>query len=138
METRPPLPPFTLETARQQQRLSKPLQAKLELAVAESDQLLVTFSALLRIAQIESGSRKKAFTRVNLSALCEKVFNIYQAVAEDDAQRFVEGLVALMIGEYRAVEFDEHGGIRVQAACSALGSGGLSRSLVSACDSRRR
>ena len=35
------------------------------------------------IAQIESGSRKKSFGQVNLSELAEKVFGVFQAVAED-------------------------------------------------------
>ena len=73
----------TLEQARRQRPLSKDLQHKLGLAIGESDQLLSTFSALLRIAQIESGSRKKSFGQVNLSELAEKVFGVFQAVAED-------------------------------------------------------
>jgi len=76
----------TLEDARLQHPVSKLLREKLGLAIAECDQLLTTFSALLRIAQIESGSRKKSFGLVNLSQLGEKVFAIYQAVAEDDGK----------------------------------------------------
>lgn len=75
-----------LELTHQEARLTKSVQRNLELALSESDQLLSTFSALLRIAQIEFGSRKKAFARVNLSELGERVANIYQAVAEDEGK----------------------------------------------------
>ncbi|MDE2383452.1 MAG: HAMP domain-containing histidine kinase [Alphaproteobacteria bacterium] len=63
------------------------LRGEIGAAIAESDQLLATFAALLRIAQIESGSRKKAFARVNLSELGERVASIYGAVAEDDGKK---------------------------------------------------
>jgi signal transduction histidine kinase len=75
-----------LEEARDASRIPLRLREQLDGAIAESDQLLATFSALLRIAQIESGSRKKAFAKVNLSELGERVFAIYQAVAEDEGK----------------------------------------------------
>ena len=52
-------------------------------AIQESDAILETFGALLRIAQIESGSRKSGFGVVDLSALVESVFDTYRPVAED-------------------------------------------------------
>lgn len=55
-------------------------------AIAESDQLLATFAALLRIAQIESGSRKAGFKDVDLSRLFERVAEAYRAVAEDQGK----------------------------------------------------
>ena len=76
-----------LEEARDASRIPLRLREQLDGAIAESDQLLATFSALLRIAQIESGSRKKAFAKVNLSELGERVFAIYQAVAEDEGKK---------------------------------------------------
>ncbi len=78
-----------LEDARQQPRIPAKLGEQLDGAIAESDQLLATFSALLRIAQIESGSRKKAFAPVSLSELAERVFAIYQAVAEDEGRKLL-------------------------------------------------
>ena len=58
-------------------------------AIAESDQLLATFAALLRIAQIESGSRKAGFKDVDLSQIFEKAVGAYTAVAEDGGKRLV-------------------------------------------------
>jgi len=68
-------------------RTVKALRSEIDSSITESDQLLATFAALLRIAQIESGSRKKAFARVNLSELGERVFGIFQAVAEDEGKK---------------------------------------------------
>jgi signal transduction histidine kinase len=58
-------------------------KAALESAIIEADQLLATFSALLRIAQIESGTRRAGFKQVNLTAIFEQVADTYRAVAED-------------------------------------------------------
>lgn len=58
-------------------------RAIIDEAIDEIDSILATFSALLRIAQIESGSRKTAFKPVYLSAVAEKLADSYRAVAED-------------------------------------------------------
>jgi signal transduction histidine kinase len=55
-------------------------------AIDEIDSILATFSALLRIAQIESGSRKTAFKPVQLSAVAEKLADSYRAVAENEGK----------------------------------------------------
>ena len=52
-------------------------------AVAESDRINETFSALLRIAQIETGARRAQFTRVDLAALMRTMAEIYADVAAD-------------------------------------------------------
>ena len=59
----------------------------IEQSIAEVDAILDTFTALLRIAQIESGSRRSAFARVNLSQLLTTVVETYAAVAEDRGHR---------------------------------------------------
>ena len=57
-------------------------------ALAETDEILTLFSALLRIAQIESGSRRAGFTAVDLAALVHHVADIYRPVAEDSGHAF--------------------------------------------------
>jgi signal transduction histidine kinase len=52
-------------------------------AIAETDEILDTFGALLRIAQIEAGTRRAAFTAVDLSAVLQTIVETYAAVAED-------------------------------------------------------
>jgi signal transduction histidine kinase len=59
------------------------LRATLEAAMNEADQLLGTFSALLRIAQIESGSRRAGFKQLSLTTTFQQVADAYRPVAED-------------------------------------------------------
>lgn len=54
-----------------------------EEAVAEADGLLDTFNALLRIARIESGQRRKAFSNVDLRALIDDVAELYDPILEE-------------------------------------------------------
>ena len=58
-------------------------------AIAETQGLLETFSALLRIAQIESGARRAGFSKVDLSDLFELVATTFQPVAEDQGRRLL-------------------------------------------------
>ena len=55
----------------------------LDRAVVETESLLLTFAALLRIAQIESGSRRSGFRPVRLESLLQRIAEIYLPVAED-------------------------------------------------------
>jgi signal transduction histidine kinase len=55
-------------------------------ALGEADGLLDTFAALLRIAQIESGSRRAGFSRLDLSALVSSIGQTFAPVAEDDGR----------------------------------------------------
>jgi signal transduction histidine kinase len=55
-------------------------------ALTEADQISETFSALLRIAQIEAGSRKSKFQTLDLAALLRNVTDVYREVAEDEGQ----------------------------------------------------
>ena len=52
-------------------------------AIAMLDATLETFAALLRIAEIESGSRRAGFAPVDLSALLQELVELYQPVAEE-------------------------------------------------------
>jgi signal transduction histidine kinase len=51
--------------------------------VAQLDQVLATFNALLRIARVESGAYRSAFTTVDLQPIARDVCELYQAAAED-------------------------------------------------------
>lgn len=55
-------------------------------AITDSDELLSTFAALLRIAQIESGSRRSGFREIDLSAIVERLVAAYAPVAEDQGK----------------------------------------------------
>jgi len=56
-------------------------------ALAEADGMLMTFNALLRIARIEAGARRAAFTDVDLSAVVRDAVELYEPVAEDRDQQ---------------------------------------------------
>lgn len=71
---------------------AKTLQVAIDDALAESDQLLNTFSALLRISQIESGSRRAGFRAFNLSQIISKLADAYTAVAEDEHKPFTANI----------------------------------------------
>lgn len=58
-------------------------EAAVEGAVREAECLLETFSALLRIAQVEGGSPRAGFRRVDLSAIAEAVADAYRPDAEE-------------------------------------------------------
>src|SRR4030095_7282206 len=72
-----------LEDARERAKTTADYDTATEAAIAEADELLETFSALLRIAQVEAGAQKSAFAELDLSALALSVGEAYQPAAED-------------------------------------------------------
>jgi signal transduction histidine kinase len=56
------------------------------------DQILEIFSALVRIAQIESGARKSRFTTVVLDELLDTILEIYRPSAEERRQSLTAGI----------------------------------------------
>lgn len=61
--------------------------AAIEQAIGDLDAILETFSALLRIGQIEAGARRAAFAEVDLCRIVGTVVEAYAPVAEDRGQR---------------------------------------------------
>ncbi len=72
-----------LEEARLKSPSPSDNAAAIAAAIEDSDHLLAMFAALLRISQVESGTRLSGFSEVSLSDLGEKVFEMYLPVAED-------------------------------------------------------
>ncbi len=62
------------------------LRDSLQRALAEVDDLLATFRALLRIASVESRQRHSGFDELDLSALFDALAETYRPVAEDLGQ----------------------------------------------------
>lgn len=52
-------------------------------AIGETDEILAIFTALLRIAQIEGGSRRAAFRQTDMSALLRRVAEAYAASIDE-------------------------------------------------------
>lgn len=71
------------ESALREGRTPEQLREALETTIAESDQLIRTFNALLMIARVEAGTPSGAFAEIDISAVAEDVAELYQPVAED-------------------------------------------------------
>jgi signal transduction histidine kinase len=56
----------------------------LEAAIEESDGLIRTFDALLKIARVEAGSPTAAFEIIDLEAVAEDIAELFAPVAEDE------------------------------------------------------
>jgi len=65
------------------------MQAQIDEAIADTEALLATFNALLRIARIESGSSPIVFATLDLSSLVRDVAELYEPVAAQNQQQLV-------------------------------------------------
>jgi signal transduction histidine kinase len=82
-----------LEDAREHATNTAEYAAATEAAIAEADSLLEIFSALLRIAQIEAGAQKSAFTEVDLSGLMRSIAEAYAPPAEDSHHKLESAII---------------------------------------------
>jgi signal transduction histidine kinase len=76
-----------LEEARTHARSAAEYQAAIDAALGEAEGLLETFSALLRIAQVEGASARAGFRDVDLTAVTEAVCDAYLPDAEEAGHR---------------------------------------------------
>jgi signal transduction histidine kinase len=72
-----------LEDAALHSESAEDLRAAIERATIDLDGIVAVFQALLRIAEIEAGSRRSAFARLNVAPLLADVAELYGAVAEE-------------------------------------------------------
>lgn len=75
-----------MEEAQKRDLSTTDLKRVIDAAVAEADLLLETFSALLRIAQIETGTRRSAFRPVDLSDVMRTVAEAYAPAIEESGR----------------------------------------------------
>ena len=76
-----------LEATRMRSHSVEERDAAVELAIAQVDEILAIFDALLRIAQIEAGTRRAAFRDVDLSAVFAHVVEAFAPAATDAGKR---------------------------------------------------
>jgi len=75
-----------LEAVRLKESSVEEYQATIDHAIEQTDTLLDTFAALLRIAQIESKARRDRFAVVDLSEISNRIIEAYESVIEDAGQ----------------------------------------------------
>jgi signal transduction histidine kinase len=78
-----------LEDARERAKTTTEYDEATDAAIEEADGLLETFSALLRIAQVEAGAQKSGFSELDFSALVRSIGEAYQPAAEDSRHRLL-------------------------------------------------
>jgi signal transduction histidine kinase len=69
------------------QALNEEARAEVEIAIADADELLSAFNALLRIARIEAGNRTAAFADLDPLTLLQDVAELYEPLAAESGQR---------------------------------------------------
>lgn len=62
--------------------------AAVDNALAQTDEVISIFEALLRMAKLESGDLRKQFATLDLASVAEDVAEIYRAVVEDSGHSF--------------------------------------------------
>lgn len=72
-----------LDAVRRRPRTPREYETAIDAAIAESEAAIATFHALLRIAQIEAGTRRSRFRTLDLAAIVSRTVEIYAEVAAD-------------------------------------------------------
>jgi signal transduction histidine kinase len=72
-----------LDEAARNAQSAADLHAAIDRAVMDLDGIVGVFQALLRIAEIEAGSRRSSFRRVDVVTALEGVADLYEALAEE-------------------------------------------------------
>jgi signal transduction histidine kinase len=120
-----------LEEAARNAQSNADLHAAIDRATVDLDDIVTVFQALLRIAEIEAGSRRASFRRVDLVTALEGVADLYGAVAEEKGvdltvahpkrleingdAALIQQAVANLVDN--AVKFSpEHGAVKLAAA----------------------
>jgi signal transduction histidine kinase len=83
----------SLDEARRSATSVEEMKAAIDRAMSGIDSILETFAALLRIAQVEAGSRRAAFRKLNLSELIESVLLTFSPSAEDAGKTLTSSIV---------------------------------------------
>ena len=76
-----------LDTTRRSATTVEEYRETTDKTLSEIDGVIDTFEALLRIAQIEGGSRKSRFSEINLGAILRNIIDAYEFVGEDTDHR---------------------------------------------------
>ncbi|WP_281044368.1 sensor histidine kinase [Sphingomonas oryzagri] len=72
-----------LDRARRSDDIASATAERLDLAIADLDTVLERFTALLRISEIEAGSRRAGFADIALDPLLKSLVDLYRPLAEE-------------------------------------------------------
>jgi signal transduction histidine kinase len=86
-----------LEVTLRQVREPAEYQAAMQRAVADADELLQTFNAMLNLAELEAGVSRKAWENVPFGSLCEDVVSVYEPLAESKSIDLVDEIAPLQV-----------------------------------------
>ena len=76
-----------LEIARTRSTTVDEYRQLVDTVIRDTDEILKTFAAMLRVAEIEAGTARARFAAVDLSALLKAIVELYAALAEDQQQK---------------------------------------------------
>jgi len=79
---------YRLESVRADARNTEDYATTVDAAIADCDQLLSMFGALLRIAQIEAGARQAGMQELKLDEVLQKVVGLYEPMMDDTGHPF--------------------------------------------------
>ena len=88
-----------LEKVRRKPRDPADYEAAIDGAMGETDAIIETFNALLRISQIEAGARRSRFASIDLSGICEKLGDVYVEVAADEGHSLTTSIQPCIVVE---------------------------------------
>lgn len=75
-----------LELSRMKERSLEEYRAVIDTAIDDTDSILRTFEAMLRIAQIEAGTPREHFAQVKMDEIADNIVDAFQAVADDEGK----------------------------------------------------
>jgi len=78
----------TLEMTTRTAQTVESSQAAVDRALDETDAIIATFNALLRIAQVEAEDRRDRFSEVDLTSVVQRLAEVYGASVEEAGGRF--------------------------------------------------
>jgi signal transduction histidine kinase len=82
-----------LDMLRQNNNPAEVHEELLDQAISEADGLLTTFKALLRISEVESGSRRGAFKDVDMTSLLHDLLEFYAPLSDEKGQALIAEVV---------------------------------------------
>lgn len=104
-DLRTPLTRLRNNLASFERRCSEQDKEQIRSLIEESDQLMSTFNALLRIARIELGESRREWSRVQLNDLVGEVIDLYEPLASDKGISLTSALAACEIEADRDLIF---------------------------------